>query len=353
MALLLCDFVSEKDNNLIKHHTSQEVIKLIHLPHFQENLDTLELLLKLLNLITVQLRRHYTPEHCEAPFFSVAFFSNTMSRAWQNHAQLSTRNKKSEPKSSYGSEPCSKYCTSETWGEGKTHRQYTGWSWQQLSRNLPILRQGALTRVGFAAGSHTIRLHQPQAIALIPSTATDLVWPNRMHQPGTSSCPGGRATLSGSEYNMLDATMLTFLIQPYGNSPRFNEVVLLFRNHISALFRRDQLQFSSSVLWVLSGTDIGLTVLAWGMVTVPHIHRGEDFPSLPAAEMEQVFPCKDLMWAVEKSMVMCKSWLITRQLPSCFSIKWERKKTPCIWNRGAGRNRVVQIQGKEAGGQVV
>ena len=45
------------------------------------------------------------------------------------------------------------------------------------------------------------------------------------------------------------------------------------------------------------------------MVTVPHVHRGEDedFPSLPATETELVFPCKDLTWAAENSMLMYKA----------------------------------------------
>jgi len=46
----------------MKLRTSQVVKKLLYFLYFQEKLDILELLLTLLNFITVQLRRHYTPD---------------------------------------------------------------------------------------------------------------------------------------------------------------------------------------------------------------------------------------------------------------------------------------------------
>lgn len=64
-----------------------------------------------------------------------------------------------------------------------------------------------------------------------------------LHQPGTSSRPGSRATWSCLE---LDAPMLTFLMKPGGNSPRLNKAFLLLRN--PPLFIRNEQKCSSSVL---------------------------------------------------------------------------------------------------------
>lgn len=59
--------------------------------------------------------------------------------------------------------------------------------------------------------------------------------PARYIQPSWQQSNNGTA----QEFNTLDTPTLMFLTQPCGNSSKFNEVLLLFKNHISEEISRN------------------------------------------------------------------------------------------------------------------